>query len=202
MKNDGKNILFIFYSLFNLYRGELFPVEFFWWFLMVFISPAIDIGLISLALVVVSRFLQSKLVNKEKQKAAQQRMKEKQKRMKELIANNDERSKNEAAALQREMFAEMGESMQGSMRYMMVSLPFFLVVYAALGFYYGGLYFDALFPIPKFQGWLPVGLATKTGWFKWYFFNYLIASIVLGIVLKIWVKAREEKKAGLNAEAK
>ncbi len=169
---------------------------------MVFISPAIDISLITLALVVVSRFLQSKLVNKEKQKAAQQRMKEKQKRIKELIASNDERSKNEAAALQREIFAEMGESMQGSMRYMMVSLPFFLVVFAALGFFYGGLYFDALFPIPKFEGWLPVGLTTKTGWFKWYFFTYLIASIVLGIVLKIWVKAREEKKVVLNAEAK
>ncbi len=169
---------------------------------MVFISPAIDIGLISVALVVVSRFLQSKLVDKEKQKAAQQRMKEKQKRMKELIASNDERSKNEAAALQREMFAEMGESMQGSMRYMMVSLPFFLVVYAALGFLYGGLYFDALFPIPKFQGIIPVSLTTKTGWFKWYFFNYLIASIVLGIIIKVWAKSREEKKAGLNAEAK
>ncbi|MDP2974272.1 MAG: EMC3/TMCO1 family protein [Candidatus Diapherotrites archaeon] len=161
---------------------------------MALISPAIDISLITLALVVIGRFLQSKLINKEKQKASQQRMKEKQKRIKELVASNDERSKSEAAALQREMFAEMGESMQGSMRYMMVSLPFFLVVYAALGFYYGGLYFDALFPVPKFDGLLPVGLATKTGWFKWYFFNYMIASIVLGIVLKVWVKAREQPK--------
>jgi len=166
---------------------------------MALISPSIGITLISVFLVVVSRFIQSKMVDKKKMKEMQKRSKEKQKRIKELIQRNDEQSKAEVQRLQQEMFADMGESMQGSMRYMMVSMPLFLGVFFLMGMFYGGMTIDAPFPLPKFQGffllnplsWLPVGLSIKTGWLKLYFFSYLITSIVVSIALKIVEKMRK-----------
>ncbi len=62
---------------------------------MVFLDIMIEIGLIALVVVVVSKILQSKMIDKKKQKEAQAKMKEKQKRIKELMKNGDEKSKNE-----------------------------------------------------------------------------------------------------------
>ncbi len=166
---------------------------------MAFLTPAIDIAVISAVLVAVSRFIQGKLVDKAKMKEIQKRSKEKQRRIKELVQRTDEQSKAEIQRLQQEMFAEMGESMQGSRRYMMVSLPIFLVVSFLLGTFYGGTAFDALFPLPEFNNffllnpltWIPVGFSVKTGWLKWYFFSYMIVSIVLSIAAKIYGKAKK-----------
>jgi len=170
---------------------------------MAVISPIVDISLVALAVVAVSRFLQSKMIDKEKQKAAQTRMKEKQAKIKELMQNTDEKSKSEMQKLQQEMFEEMGESMQGTMRYMIFSLPIFFGAFFILGSFYGGMYFQAPFPVPKFQDffflnpltWIPVGFVLETGWLKWYFMTYLIVSIVLGITLKIKEKVQEQSKA-------
>ena len=52
---------------------------------MVFLDIMIEIGLIALVVVVVSKILQSKMIDKKKQKAAQAKMKEKQARIKELM---------------------------------------------------------------------------------------------------------------------
>ena len=170
---------------------------------MSLISPAIDIVLISAVLVAVSRVLEAKIGNKKKMKESQQRMKEKQKQIKELAKRDDEKSKQEAQKLQQEMLQEMGESMQGSMRYMMISMPIFLVVFLFLGAAYGSTTLEALFPLPKFSGffllnpltWIPVDFTTTTGWLKWYFFSYLIISIIVGIVWRAVEKTRGKKNA-------
>ncbi len=180
---------------------------------MAFVSPLIDISLISVALVVASKFLQSKLVDKDRQKAAQQRMKDKQKRIKELMGKQDEKSKREVAKLQKELFEEMGESMQGTMRYMMFSLPLFFGAFFLLGMFYGGLTFETPFPVPKFEGffllnplsWIPVGWSLTTGWLKWYFITYLITLIILSIVLKVLKKMKgqnKEKQGVVNGKEK
>ena len=47
--------------------------------------------------------------------------------------------------------------------------------------------------LPKFQGffflnpftWVPVGWGYETGWLKWYFIIYLIASIIIAVTLKV-----------------
>ena len=109
---------------------------------MAVINPLIDISLITLALVVISRFLQSKLIDKEKQKASQARMKEKQAKIKELMKNTDEKSKQEMNQLQKEMFEEMNETMQGSLRYMMFSMPLFFGVFFVLGSVLYNLFFE------------------------------------------------------------
>jgi len=165
---------------------------------MVLVSPIIEIGLISLVVVALSKILQSKMIDKKKQKASQARMKEKQAKIKELVKNQDEKSKSEMERLQKEMFEDMNETMQGSMKYMMFSLPLFFGAFFIMGSLYGGMLLQAPFPLPKFEGffflnpftWVPVGWGPETGWLKWYFIIYLIASIVFAIIMKIVEKTR------------
>jgi len=170
---------------------------------MAIISPLVDISLIALAVVVVSRFMQRKFIDKKKQKAAQKNMKEKQAQIKELMKNNDDKSKQEMQKLQQEIMEEMSETMQGSMRYMMFSLPVFFGAFFIMGQFYGGTLFETPFLVPKFENffmlnpftWIPTGLVGETGWLKWYFLTYLAVSIVLGVTLKIKEKIQERNKA-------
>ncbi|MBN2067808.1 MAG: hypothetical protein JW744_05050, partial [Candidatus Diapherotrites archaeon] len=98
---------------------------------------------------------------------------------------------------------EMGETMQGSMRYMMFSFPVFIGAFILLGMFYGSITFEAPFTVPKFENffllnpftWMPVGWGYSTGWLKWYFISYLITSIILAAGLKIAGKAMEKNKA-------
>ena len=169
---------------------------------MALISVVVDVGLIAVAVVAISRLLQSKLIDKKKQKAAQRRMKEKQARIKELMKNQDEKGKSEMSRLQKEMFEDMNETMQGSMRYMMFSLPVFFGAFFILGSFYGGTLFEAPFLLPRFEGffflnplsWVPVGWGIETGWLKWYFIVYLIVSITLAIGLKIMERVKKTEK--------
>jgi uncharacterized membrane protein (DUF106 family) len=169
---------------------------------MAIVGPVVEISLVAVAVVVASRFLQSMRIDKEKQKAAQTRMKEKQAKIKELMKQGDEKSKGEMQRLQKEMFEEMSESMQGSMRYMLFSLPLFFGAFFVLGHFYGGTLFEAPFLVPKFENffflnpltWVPVDWVLQTGWLKWYFITYLITSIFLGIILKIKEKATAGRK--------
>jgi len=165
---------------------------------MAFINPIIDIVLITLVVVVISRILQAKLVNKKEQKAAQKRMKEKQAKIKELMKNSDEKSKSEMDRLQKEMFEDMNATMQGSMRYMMFSLPLFLGAFFVLGQFYGGQVLTSPTLLPKFDNffflnpftWMPTGWGYETGWLKLYFVTYLISSIVIALAMKVWEKTK------------
>ncbi len=183
---------------------------------MVFLDIVIEISLIALAVVVISKILQSKMIDKKKQKAAQAQMKEKQKKIKELMKNGDEKSKNEVDRLQKEMLEDMNATMQGTMKYMLFSMPLFFGAFFILGSLYGGILFNAPIMLPKFQGffflnpftWIPVGWGYETGWLKWYFIIYLIASIIIAVTLKIREKVvkrgsknvEEGKKGVENAE--
>jgi uncharacterized membrane protein (DUF106 family) len=160
---------------------------------MALISAVVDISLVAVLLVVVSRLLQGRMIDKDRQKAAQARMKEKQGRIKELMKNEDERSKNEMKQLQQEIFEEMNETMQGSMKYMIVSLPLFLAAWWLMGWLYGGQLFATPFAVPKFDGffflnpftWIPSGWVLESGYAKWYIVVYFIVAIVLGIAMKV-----------------
>ena len=177
---------------------------------MVFVDIVIEIGLIALVVVVVSKFLQSKMIDKKKQKEAQAKMKEKQKRIKELMKNGDEKSKKEMDRLQKEMLEDMNATMQGTMKYMLVSMPLFFGAFFVLGSLYGGTIFSAPFILPKFQGffflnpftWIPVGWGYETGWLKWYFIIYLIASIIIAITLKVREKVVKKGVENVNKEKK
>jgi len=173
---------------------------------MALVTPVIDIGLITVAVVIISRFLQSKLIDKKKQKQAQKNMKEKQARIKELMKSQDGKSRDEMERLQKELLLEMNETMQGSMRYMMFSLPLFFGAFFVFGHFYGNQVFEAPFLLPKFDNffflnpltWVPAGWSLETGWLKLYFVTYLIASILLGIAFKVKEKVL---KRGVKSNA-
>lgn len=168
---------------------------------MTLITVAIDIALVAAGIAVASKLLQNRLIDKEKQKASQKSMKEKQAKIKELMKNTDEKSKGEMERLQTEMMREMNETMQGSMKYMMFSLPLFFGVWFVLGYFYGAMIVETPFLVPKFSGffmfnpftWMPVDWTMQSGWLKWYFISYLLISIVLGIILKIREIALKKK---------
>ena len=177
---------------------------------MAIVDPVVGISVVAIILVVISRFLQAKMIDKKKQKAAQARMKEKQAKIKELMKNEDEKSKNEMKRLQQEMFEEMNETMQGSMKYMIVSLPLFLGAWWMMGYLYGGQLFATPFSVPKFEGffmfnpftWIPTGWVLESGYAKWYIINYFIVAIILAIGMKVREKAMnkgsEEKEKVIN----
>ena len=177
---------------------------------MVFLDVVIEIGIIALVVVVASKILQSKMIDKKKQKEAQAKMKEKQKRIKELMKNGDEKSKNEMDRLQKEMLEDMNATMQGTMKYMLVSMPLFFGAFFVLGSLYGGMLFTAPIILPKFQGffflnpltWIPVGWGYETGWLKWYFIIYLIASIIIAITLKVREKVVKKGTKNIKEEKK
>ena len=160
---------------------------------MAIINPLIDISLIAVAVVVISKVMQAKFIDRKKQKESQERMKEKQKKIKELMHKEDEKSKNEIEKLQKELLEEMNETMQGTMRYMMFSLPVFFGAFFILGAMFGIEMFETPFLVPKFEGffflnpftWIPVGWVEQSGWLKLYFITYLVTSIIIGIAMKI-----------------
>jgi len=157
------------------------------------ITPIIDIGLLAVIVVIISRVLQAKFIDKKKQKESQARMKEKQAKIKELMKNGDEKSKNEMEQLQKELFEEMGETMQGTTRYMMFSLPIFFGAYYIIGNFYGLQMFQTPFLVPKFAGffalnpltWIPIDWVGQSGGIKWYIIVYFLISMGLGLVLKL-----------------
>ena len=160
---------------------------------MNFINPMIDIFLISIVLVIFSKVLQRKFIDKDAMKKQQQEMKIKQKRIKELIEQKDDKSMQEANKIQQEMFEAMGKTMQGTMKHMMFSLPVFLGVFALIRMFYGEATIDLPIPIP-WLGETGIELFEQTNWFGWYFLSYLVLNIIIGIAEKLVKKSRREQK--------
>lgn len=104
-----------------------------------------------------------------------------------------------ATELQKEMFEIQGKMLQMSNKVMLFSLPVFLIFFAGMGFFYGGISFDSIIPLPKFvdfqllnpASWIPVGMTTTTGYYKAYFFYYLICTITINIIEKIIGKVKK-----------
>jgi len=161
-------------------------------------NPAVVVLAVSIILAVISRVLQRKFVDRQKMNAYKAEIKEKQKKMKEMMKGGNNA---ELAKLQKEMLAVNSKMMQMSMKVTWISLPIFLVSFAAMGFFYGGISFEALFPLPSFTAfsiinpasWLPTGMTIMTGYYKAYFFSYLIATIILVIAEKVYDKVLKKK---------
>ena len=158
-------------------------------------GPAIVILIVTIGMVLVSKMLQNKFIDKEKMKRNKERMKKKQVRIKQLMKDGN---KEEANVLQKEIMADTMEMMKGTQKMMVVSLPL-IVVYFILGWVYGGVTFESLFAIPTFSwyGIIPFpngGLSILTGWRRAYFVYYFMWFIGIGIIMKVRdiIKKRSE----------
>jgi len=157
------------------------------------IEPTIIILVIGIALAIVSKLIQRKFVDKEKMKSLKARIKEKQAEIKKLMK---EGKKDKVAGAQKEMLEINSEMLQGTMKATWISLPVFLVSFAVMSFFYGGMTFPSLIPLPQFANWailnpfswVPIGITMTTGYYKAYFFYYLIATIIITVIMKIYDK--------------
>ncbi len=169
---------------------------------MVEITPIIGIFGITAILVIVSRLMQNRFMDRDLMDEQRKEMNEKRDRMKELLSKQDEKSLKEAEKIQREMLEMSQKMMQGSMRYMMVSLPLFLGVFFLMGFVYGETIIDLPVPLPWWENaeifnpftWLNIKFFEQTNWFGWYFASYLFISILYGIGRRILKRIKGEQK--------
>jgi len=154
---------------------------------LAFIDPMTDITIISLFLIVITRFIQGKFIDRDKMESDRKIMGEKRKKMMEISKKKDKQSIKELKKMEEEILQMSSTMMQGTMRYMMYSLPLFLVVFGFLGASYGEAIIDLPVALPWFggEGFLGMQMYEQTNWFGWYFVSYLSISIVLGIAKKI-----------------
>jgi len=149
---------------------------------MVFFNAMVEIALFSIAITLISRLIQEKLVDKKKQKTHQDRMKENQKKMNDLMKRNDETAKKEMEKLQGEALESMNVIMQGNMKYMIFSLPLFLVFYWVLGQLYGGTPITLPFPLPIIHRNFSFEITSTISWLWWYIYMGVITSIFINII--------------------
>lgn len=157
------------------------------------LEPAITLLVLVIILAIISKIIQRRFIDKEKMASIRAQVKEKQQEATKLL-NNGKRE--EAMKVQGEMLETNMEMMQMTNKVMMVSLPIFLVFFWLLGLIYGSTTFESIIPLPAFDGfnflspatWIPVGMTNTTGYYKAYFFYYLIATITISIIEKIYEK--------------
>jgi len=160
-----------------------------------FAGPAIVILIVTLGMVLVSKMLQNKFLDKEKMKRNKERMKKKQARIKQLTKDGE---KEKAQELQKEIMQDTMEMMKGTQKMMVVSLPL-IIVYFILGYLYAGGSFESLFAIPTFTwyGFIPFpdgGMSIMTGWRRAYFIYYFMWFIIIGIILKVREKIMDRSE--------
>lgn len=156
-------------------------------------EPALTLLVLVIILAIISKIIQRKFIDKEKMASIKAQVKEKQNEATKLL-NAGKRE--EAMKVQGEMLEKNMEMMQMTNKVMMVSLPIFLVFFWILGIIYGSTTFESLIPLPAFEGfnffnpatWIPIGITSTTGYYKAYFFYYLIATITISIIEKIYEK--------------
>jgi uncharacterized membrane protein (DUF106 family) len=167
--------------------------------LMALFEPAVSIVLTTVALVIVSKILQWKFLDKEKMNSQRQEIKKKQDRAKELLKEGDHK-KSEVEKLQTEIMEMTMEMMQASNKMMFISLPVFLLVFFVLGLVYGDQLIVSLLPLPKTFWWNGLPLPNifefrmEAGYRTIYIYTYLYISIAVGIVTKIYDNLKKMKK--------
>ncbi len=164
-------------------------------------EPAIIIFCITVALAALSKVLQRKLIDKEKMKAFQTKIKNDQKRFNELLKEAD-KNKKEIEELQSSIMQQNMEMMNSNMKLSLFTMPAFLIAFWFLGTLYNGVNLNSILPLPTFNdfnlfnpfSWIPVGLETsEIGYYKMYFFYYLIAAILMNYVDKGYDKFIKKK---------
>lgn len=165
-------------------------------------ESALPILAITFILAAVTKLLQRKLVDRKKLAELQRQVKEDQKRMKEL-KKEGEKNKKEIEELQMGMLKRSTEMMNSNMKFSMVTLPIFLAALWGLSALFQGRLLESVVPLPMFSSfniwnpasWLPTGqFSILTGYYKAYFFYYLIAAIIFNVVERIYDKVKDRTK--------
>jgi uncharacterized membrane protein (DUF106 family) len=155
------------------------------------LEAAIVILLITIALAAITKVLQRKLIDKKKMQESQKKIKEDQKKFNELL-KEAEKNKKEIEGLQSQILKENTELLNMNMKLSMFTMPAFLIAFWFLGTLYNGMMLVSIIPLPAFNSfnllnplsWIPVGITITSGYYKIYFFYYLISAIAIGFIEK------------------
>ncbi len=165
---------------------------------MVLFNPMVELSLIAVAMVIIQQAIQEKIGNKKQLKEHQEKMKNIQEKVKGLIKKDDEKSRNERESLEKEMIESMNIVMQGSMKFMVVSLVIVLPLFWIAGLVYGAETINLPLPVPWFAASLElfnpltwIELYSQTNWIGWYVLNSIIFSI---LIVNPLMKIIESKK--------
>jgi len=149
---------------------------------LVFFNAIVEIALGSVAITLISNWLRGKLTDVKKQKIQQQQMKENQKRISELAKRGDEASKKELEKLQTESLESMNAMMQGNMKYMLFSMPLYLVFFWVLGEAYGSQTITLPFPLPVIHRDWSFEITQTISWLWWYIYSAMVAGIIINAI--------------------
>jgi uncharacterized membrane protein (DUF106 family) len=165
---------------------------------MLFGNPILEITVVCLGLAIFSQVISRKFRKKSGAAEKQALIKEKQKKMKELIKKNP--NDKEIDKIQKETMEIMQGMMSETYKQMFFTLPVFLVVYWGLGFFFGGELLLSPIAYPKLTA-PDFGVFTfEMGYQRFYFFTYMIFSILIAIVLKF--VDNKIKNKGIEKEVK
>jgi uncharacterized membrane protein (DUF106 family) len=164
------------------------------------LEAAIVILATTIVLAAVTKVLQRKLIDKKEMKRYQDEAKEMQLRLKELM-KEAEKNKSKIDELQTTMLKNSTEMMNKNMKLSLFTAPAFIVCFWFLSTLYGGQFIESFIALPKFIGfnifnpasWMPVGLTMQTGYYKAFFFYYFGASIIMGLVEKVYDYIKKKK---------
>ena len=163
-------------------------------------EAAIVILITTIVLAAITKVLQRKLVDKNEMKRYQNEAKEMQVTLKELM-KEAEKNKSKIDELQTKMLKNSTDMMNKNMKLSLFTAPAFIAVFWFLSTLYGGQFIESFIALPKFIGfniinpasWVPVGLTMQTGYYKAFFFYYFGASIIMGLVEKVYDYIKKKK---------
>jgi uncharacterized membrane protein (DUF106 family) len=159
------------------------------------VSPHVDIALISLALALVSQFIQRVVFDKKGMQAKQKEMKEKSTKARELMKKGDDKSMKQMEELNKEIMESMSTMMSGSFKMMAVMFIVYMPVLWYLPEAYSGT-IDLPIPLPWLggEGQGLIAFTSTTNWLGWYFISAMVFSLGLNAIINLVGKVRGAKK--------
>jgi uncharacterized membrane protein (DUF106 family) len=163
------------------------------------LEAAIVIFLATIALALISKILQRKLIDRKKMLEYQSSIKADQKRF-NLLLKEAEKNKKEIEELQTQILKQNTEMMNMNLKLSLFTMPAFLVAFWFLGSLYNGQNLVSIIPLPTFNNfyllnpvsWIPVGFAMTAGYYKMYFFYYMISAIIMSFIEKGYDKLKQK----------
>jgi uncharacterized membrane protein (DUF106 family) len=140
--------------------------------LMAYFNAGIELAAIAFVMALVFKVVQKKMMGSGFEES-QKQMKEQRKKMNELLKKDDEQSKKELKKLQEDMMSALNKMTSKNMKYMVITIPVYLVLYSAL--------------IPIYEKDI-INFVVPLTWFWYYVVVSIISSLAIGMIMSVWKK--------------
>lgn len=153
---------------------------------MVIVNPIVDITILTVATVVISRAIQFRFMPPHEMEAHKQKINKKQEQIKKLMNNNTEEATKKIEKIQKEMIELNARIMKKTFPSIILNLPLFIGVLWFLGAEYGNI----VIKLPFYYPWIDGKAYNTTNYFGVYF----VVVIITGIIISQLIKKRKQAK--------